>query len=43
MSFSEEENEEESKDEKLALNPNYRWLALFTVMATSGYLQILLF
>lgn len=32
----EEENEVENADLNLALNPNYRWLTLFAVMATSG-------
>jgi hypothetical protein len=38
----EEENEVENADLKLALNPNYRWLTLFAVMATSGQQSFLI-
>ncbi|CBY07974.1 unnamed protein product [Oikopleura dioica] len=36
MRNQEEENEEEKSEDKLVLNPNYRWLTLFAVMSTSG-------
>jgi len=40
MRNQEEENEEEKSEDKLVLNPNYRWLTLFAVMSTSGHQNI---